>query len=372
VKSRLIPSIIDFDPQLWAALAGATSPMMEWGWLSALEIGGVTQSGGSWQPHTLELVDSDDEVAMVCPLYLREESDGEYFWYEPLERAELLRGRVPGPRAVIAVPWTPVPGRRILTGSTGGEEREALLAEAAGACLRLASERGWRSVHLLFCTAEEEAAFARAGFFGRRSYQFQWENPKPQSGGSFDEYLRGLSSSRRNSVRRERRTLAELGIEVRHESGSASTFTNFWEDYRATARRNDCEEPPLPESFMSALESQFAHRVEFAVARKGREVLGRSLNLLGLDGCYYGRYWGAADPPQFLHFEVALYAGIERCLELGLARFDPGFGGEHKLSRGFAPQPVYSAHWYADPGLQTQGAFFAQREAQWLENNVGW
>ena len=343
--------------------------MMEWGWLAALEASGVAGPDSEWRSHTLTLEGRGGEALALCPLYLRDNSDGEYFWYGPFERAGMLRGGPSGPRAVIAVPWTPVPGFRVLTGEAGSGDRAALLEAMAQAVLQLAAERAWASVHLLFCSAEEEAAFQRAGFFARRSCQFQWRNQDRRPGRPFEEYLQELSRSRRNSVRRERRALEEAGIEVRHESGELIDFESFWEDYRWTARRNECEEPPLPKSFFVELAGRFSHRVEFAVARRGGEVLGLSLNLRGADGSYYGRYWGAESPPPFLHFEVALYSGIRRCLELGLAHFDPGYGGEHKAARGFGPHAVYSAHWYADVQLHRGGRAFAVEEAAWVGTN---
>ena len=303
----------------------------------------------------------------MCPLYFRTGSDGEYFWYEPFEHAAVVRGLPRGPRAVVAIPWTPVPGRRVLTGNASEQTRRQLLEAIAQALVDLAVGHGWVSVHLLFCAPEEEAALVGKGFFARRSCQFQWHNPSSGSAADFSVYLDGLSGRRRRKVRAERRRFAGLGIELSYERGTAEDFLSFWEAYRATARRNDCDEPPLPKRFFEELATRFAHRVEFTVARRGAEVLGRTLNLRGDDGAYYGRFWGALDPPPLLHFEAALYAGIERCLDLGLSYFDPGYGGGHKALRGFEPQPVYSAHWYADPTLHEGGKKFAEEEAVWLK-----
>ena len=359
-------SILSTPSEEWGALSLGASPMMEWGWHASLEAGGV-----DWGAHRLALRADDGELLALCPLYLREDSDGEYFWFEHFDRALRLRGRPVGPRAVVAVPWTPVPGRRLLTAEATGSERLHLLGELAQGLLAEARQRDWSSVHLLFCAADEERAFVHSGFFPRRSCQYQWTNPDPRGGVGFDAYLAGLSSARRTSVRRERAALRGLGVELSVVPGHEMDFADFWRDYRATAQRNDCKEPPLPESFFVELEARFPERVEFIEARHEGRVVGRSLNLVGEDGGYYGRYWASSEPLRFLHFEVALYSGIERCLSQGHRWFDPGYGGEHKRARGFLPNWVYSAHWYADRRVHQAGASWANDEAAWFADEFG-
>lgn len=340
--------------------------MMEWGWLSALEASGLAGPKSPWPTQALCVEGLGTEVLALCPLYLREGWDGEYFDFSVFDDAAMGAAIGRSPRAVVAVPWTPVPGRRVLTGPAPPAARGQLLDAVAGGLLELARARGWASVHLLYCTPEEESAFVRCGYFARRSVQFQWHNPSPEPGADFGTYLAGLSGRRRRKVIAERRNFEKLGIVLSYESGTPSDFGSFWESYRGTARRNDCAEPPLPREFFEELAVRLAHRVEFVVARRGDEILGRTLNLKGGDGAWYGRYWGANDPPALLHFEVALYAGIERCLELGLTHFDPGYGGGHKAYRGFAPQHVHSAHWYADGALHNGGERYAALESRWF------
>ena len=100
---------------------------------------------------------------------------------------------------------------------------------------------------------------------------------------------------------------------------------------------------------------RFSHRVEFVEARSrtdGRLVAG-AFNLAGARALY-GRYWGSTQVPAahpFLHFNVCLYEPVRECIERGLERFEPGAGGEHKLTRGFEPQLTYSAHRLFHPGL---------------------
>jgi len=340
--------------------------MMEWGWLSALEACGLAGPKSLWPTQALCIEGQETEPLALCPLYLRENWDGEYFDFSVFENAAIGAGIRRSPRAVVTVPWTPVPGRRVLTGAAPPALREQLLKAVAGGLLDLARERGWASVHLLYCSPEEESAFVRCGYFARRSVQFQWHNPSPEPGMDFGAYLAGLSGRRRRKIVAERREFEKLGVSISYEPGTPADFCSFWESYRETARRNDCDEPPLPLEFFEELAVRLAHRVEFVVARRGDEILGRTLNLRGGDGAWYGRYWGANDPPPLLHFEVALYAGIERCLQLGLTHFDPGYGGGHKAHRGFFPQRVHSAHWYADGDLHQGGARYAVREAAWF------
>jgi len=366
VKTTLLPSIDALGAALWDSLAGGASPMMEWGWLSALEACGLAGSQSPWPTRAVCVEGEGGELLALCPLYLREDWDGEYFDFSVFDDAAKGAAIARSPRAVVTVPWTPVPGKRVLTGQAPLAAREQLLEAVASGLLELAREHGWASVHLLYCGSEEESAFVRCGYFSRRSVQFQWHNPNPEAGADFGVYLAGLSGRRRRKIVAERRDFERLGISLSYEPGSPSDFGSFWESYRETARRNDCDEPPLPREFLEELAVRLPHRVEFVVARRGAEVLGRTLNLRGGDGALYGRYWGANDPPPLLHFEVALYAGIERCLELGLTHFDPGYGGGHKAHRGFAPQQVHSAHWYADEALHRGGERYAALERAWF------
>ena len=366
MKTAFHTTLLEFDPSVWNGLAAGGPPMLEWGWLSSLEVGGVASAAGGWRPEILALHSSGGDLCALCPLYLRDCSDGEYFWQEPFLSAAAELGVSSAPRAVAAVPWTPVPGRRVLTGEAPEQQRVQLIETAARVILERARREGWASAHLLFCAEEEEAAFVRQGFFARRSCQHQWRNDSLDTGRSFDDALRRLPASRRNKIRRERKELRDAGLRLSFDSGDPSDFRSFFEAYAATAQRNGEPAPPLPAAFFDALAERFDHRIEFATARRGDEILGRALNLRGDDGGYYGRYWGAVEPPRFLHFEVALYAGIERCLDLGLQTFDPGHGGEHKMIRGFEPTPVCSAHWFAHPDLHRAGRAWAQQEREWV------
>ncbi|MEE2829476.1 MAG: GNAT family N-acetyltransferase, partial [Myxococcota bacterium] len=325
---------------------------------------GVATAAGGWTTHHLEIKGDSGEVEALCPLYLREDAEGEYLWYEPFLAAAMARGIPHSPRAVVAVPWTPVPGQRILTEGSG-LRRERLHA-VADALLKRAEEEDWASIHLVFCAPDEEEAFVERGFFPRRSYQFQWVN---HEFADFDDFLASLSSSRRNKIRRERKELRAAGVSVDFVTGSVENFANFYARYSATAHRNAERAPPLPERFFEGLARHFSHRVEFADARLDGELIGQTLNLRK-DDTFYGRYWGSMAPPRFLHFEVALYSGIEHCIAEGLQRFDPGHGGEHKALRGFDPVPVHSAHWFAEPRLHEAGAAWSGEEARWMHEQV--
>jgi predicted N-acyltransferase len=76
----------------------------------------------------------------------------------------------------------------------------------------------------------------------------------------------------------------------------------------------------------------------------------------------YGRYWGSDDPTPGLHFEACYYQGIDWCIAHGIACFEPGAQGEHKLARGFLPTLTRSWHWIAQPQLRAAIAGAVARE----------
>lgn len=352
----------------WNALVGEASPFLEWEWLASLEEAGCVGAELGWAPRPLLLREAGRLVA-ACPLYLKGNSEGEFVfdfgWADAAQRA----GIAYYPKALVGVPFTPVTGARFLTAP--GEDRAARTRQLADALVELCRGNGISGAHINFCADDEHDPLAAAGFLPRMGLQYHWRNP---GGASFEDWLGALRSKRRNQVRRERRELAEQGVEIERLSGDAipdALFGPMFQIYLSTIRHNPWGRQYLNARFFELLAQRFRHRLCFVVARVGPEIVAGTVNVQKGDALY-GRYWGAHRALRHLHFNVCYYAGIEHCLEQGLQRFEPGAGGEYKQLRGFDAVPTWSFHWLADARLRRAVAEFLERERAETGHAIDW
>lgn len=353
IVARIGAGIASFEAADWDACAGAGNPFTTHAFLSALEESGSAAGATGWQPVPIAIDGADGKPAALLPAYVKSHSQGEYVfdhsWAAAYERA----GGLYYPKLQIAVPFTPVPGRRLLL-------RDQSLAPALIAAAEAVVERhALSSAHATFIAAEEVEMFERAGWLIRADLQFHWHNDGYRD---FEGFLAALSSRKRKAIRKEREAALD-GLEVEHLSGariSESHWDSFWLFYQDTGSRK-WGRPYLSRRFFSLLGERMAERVLLILAtRDGRPIAG-ALNLIG-DDALYGRYWGALEEVPHLHFEICYYQAIEAAISRGLARVEAGAQGPHKLSRGYRPVPTWSAHHIADPRLRDAVAAYLDSE----------
>ena len=356
ITARIGNGIASFDAADWDACAGDGNPFLTHAFLSALEDSGSAVAARGWQPVPIAIDGPDGRPAAVLPAYAKGHSQGEYVfdhaWADAYERAG---GRY-YPKLQIAVPFTPVPGRRLLT-------RDAALATALiGAAEAVVREHGLSSAHATFIDPEQVPLFQAAGWLIRADRQFHWLN---QGYASFEDFLGALASRKRKTIRKERAAAVE-GLTVEHLTGADLTEAHwdaFWHFYQDTGSRK-WGRPYLTRAFFSLLGERLGDRVLLILAlRHGRPIAG-ALNLIGADALY-GRYWGASEEVPFLHFELCYYQAIDAAIARGLARVEAGAQGGHKLARGYVPTPTWSAHYLPDPRFREVLAAYleAEREA---------
>ena len=353
ILARVANGVAEFDAAEWDSCAGSDNPFLSHAFLSALELSGSAAGSTGWQPVPIAIDGADGSPAAVMPAYLKSHSQGEYVfdhsWAAAYERA----GGAYYPKLQIAVPFTPVPGRRLLS-------RDPALAPALiAAAETLVRNNGLSSAHATFIAEEEVPLFRQAGWLIRADLQFHWHNRRYRS---FDDFLADLSSRKRKTIRRER-AAALPGLEVEHVTGGAigeRHWDAFWAFYQDTGSRK-WGRPYLTRSFFSLLGEKMADRLLLIFATRGGVPIAGALNLIGSD-CLYGRYWGAIEEVPNLHFEICYYQAIEAAIERGLARVEAGAQGPHKLSRGYAPVPTWSAHHIADPRLREAVASYLEAE----------
>jgi predicted N-acyltransferase len=361
IVARVADGVASFDAADWDACAGTENPFLSHAFLSALEKSGSATHRTGWQPVPIAINGPDDRPAAILPAYAKSHSQGEYVfdhsWAAAYERAG---GRY-YPKLQIAVPFTPVPGRRLLA-------RDPSLAPALiSAAENLVRANGLSSAHATFIAPDEAPLFERAGWLIRNDSQFHWHN---DGYGSFEDFLASLSSRKRKAIRKERATAVE-GLQIEHITGHAIEerhWDAFWQFYQDTGARK-WGRPYLTRRFFSLLGEQMADRVLLVVAMDGERPVAGALNLIGADALY-GRYWGTTAEVPHLHFEICYYQAIDFAIANGLARVEAGAQGEHKLSRGYRPVPTYSAHYLADPYLRTAVADFLKAERQAVAQEI--
>jgi predicted N-acyltransferase len=322
--------------------------------LAALEDSGSVGPGSGWQPHYLTVA-RDGAVIACAPLYLKSHSQGEYIfdhnWAHAYERAG---GRY-YPKAQIAVPFTPVTGRRLLTRPGCEQTGRAALLQGAAA---LADQNRLSSLHVTFCTEDEAGAGVAAGLLPRQTQQYHWQNRNYLD---FDDFLAALSSRKRKTIRKERARAQAFGGEIVSLTGDAirpDHWQAMWEFYQDTGARK-WGTPYLTRRFFDIAHERLRDDMLMVLAlRAGRPVAG-ALNLIGRSALF-GRYWGCTEDHPCLHFELCYYRAMDFAIEHGLQRVEAGAQGEHKIARGYLPRPIHSLHWLRDPG-------FADAVQQYLE-----
>ncbi len=352
----LHPKIAEIDAAAWDACAGTDNPFVSHAFLSALEDSGSAGPRTGWLPQHAVLRSAAGQVVAAAPMYAKSHSYGEYVfdhgWANAFERA----GGNYYPKLQVAVPFSPVPGPRLLLRPGTGVPVEAL----AGALVQACQGLDVSSIHATFCTEGEWTALGEAGWLQRLGTQFHWENA---GYGSFDDFLGALSSRKRKVLRRERRDANNAGLTFRALRGpeiGKREWDAFYRFYQSTVDRK-WGSAYLTRSFFTLLGERVGDAVVLMMAEHDGTPVAGALNLAGSEALY-GRNWGCRGDWPFLHFELCYYRAIDWAIEHGLKRVEAGAQGRHKIQRGYLPKPTFSAHWIAHKGLRDAIGRFLDEE----------
>ncbi len=388
ITLRLVESLADVPQASWDALLGADGPcFLLWGWLQAMEEAGCVVPDAGWQPLHLTLwkkaapgsPGTKEVLVAAAPGYLKGNSNGEFvFDWAWADLARQLRQRY-YPKLIVAVPFTPATGQRLLVLPGLPAQETALLKGMLMQGVRAVCEQmGLSSAHVLFPEAGEADELVTAGFARRVGVQFHWRNEGYRS---FDDFLGRFSSKRRNALRRERNEVKKAGLVVttRRAPFTEAEMDAMFACYASTVDKFFHGQRYLNRRFFELIAERLPGHLEFVTARAGSApdapVVGGAINLADpIQKRLYGRYWGQAQPEgevhRFLHFEVCFYHSIEECIHRGFTLFEPGAGGEHKLSRGFEPALTYSAHHLSDEKFDRLIRDYLRREENAVRKSV--
>ena len=345
-------------------LQDCPTPFMRHAYLLALHESGSATPDSGWTPRFFTLW-MDQELLAACPLYLKDHSYGEYVFDWAWANAYHQHGLNYYPKALIAVPFTPVPGSRLLAQTP---ELRALLLQAVVAWCE---QEKLSSMHLLFGSPDDLTACAQQDLLRRQTVQFHWENT---GWPNFDAFLASLNQEKRKKIRQERRKVSEAGVLFRWSLGSdisAADWQFFYECYERTYLEHGNAPYLTPAFFNSMQQDMAANWLLFIAERDGRPMAS---SLIGMhkagqpDAVAYGRYWGALERVDCLHFEACYYQPLQWCINHGVSSFEGGAQGEHKMARALLPVSTHSAHWLADGRFARAVADFLEREGQGVDN----
>jgi uncharacterized protein len=361
MQISVLDSLETIDPQRWDALAGG-DPFLKYGFLRGLEDTDCLAPQG-WYPQHLTVFDGD-RLCGALPLYVRDNSYGEFVfdwsWADAYERA----GGKYYPKLVTAIPFSPVTGRRLLI-DRDADDCTRIADGLVSAAVRACDDNNLSSWHCLFPETTELPSFEHAGLLTRLGCQYHWFN---HGYTDFDDFLSTLTSKKRKQIKRERRRVNEQDIQIDVLVGddiAAEHWSVFHRFYCSTFYRK-WGEPRLTETFFQTLNERLPGAPMLLLARAAGDYVAGAFALVS-DDTLYGRHWGCSESHDGLHFELCYYQTIDYCIRHGLKRLDAGAQGEHKLARGFVPVSTWSVHWIRDAGFRRAVDEFVKQERNALE-----
>ena len=355
---KIHQSLLDIPEDQWDRVNVDSNPFTSYAFLSSLEESASIGYKTGWLPRYLAIYDDRGNLAGALPMYEKHHSWGEYVFDWAWANAWQQAGLAYYPKLVVAVPFSPVSGQRLLVAADSQQNK--IIKSLHQAAIDFAKEASYSSVHYLFPSSDECRFLQQQGLQIRHDVQFHWDN---RDYPDFQGFLATMSSRKRKKIARERRRVSELGIEFKVISGqeiSTINMRNMYEFYLSTIMAHGSH-AYLSSRFFQLLGQRMANNIVLIEAHYRGAIIAAALNIRH-DNVLYGRYWGSNEEYHSLHFETCYYQAIDYCINNKLSRFEGGAQGEHKLSRGFLPSITCSAHWMADERLSSAISDFLDRE----------
>jgi len=349
------------DASAWNALVDAQAsamPFMRHEYLLALHLSASAVESTGWQAQFLAIF-SEGELIAACPLYLKEHSYGEYVFDWAWADAYQRHGLSYYPKLLNAVPFTPVPGPRLL--ARDPVSRRVLLR----AMRQFATEANLSSAHVLFLDDDDQEAARAEGWMMRSTVQFHWTQPDDTQYRDFADFLARMQREKRKKIQQERRRVADAGVTFETFVGAAIgevEWDFFYRCYRQTYREHHSTPYLTRDFFARVAQSMPENWLLFVASRGGKRIAASLVVIDPVRRTAFGRYWGAVEHVPLLHFEACYYQPLQWCITNSYARFEGGAQGEHKMARGLLPVRTASAHWLAHPQFAQAVADFLERE----------
>ena len=363
----IVGAIKEIGADEWNALAGLENPFVRYEFLSALETHHCVGERFGWIPQHITLRNDKQKLIGAVPLYLKDNSYGEFVfdwgWADAYQRS----GMDYYPKLVVAMPYTPATGPRLLIAKD--QDYQTIASTLIEASVQHAKNLNVSSLHWLFTNEQDTQQLTRHGFMQRLGCQFHWSN---QNYESFDHYLQTLTRGKRKNINRERRHVKDTNVKLEILNGHEATEQHWhiFHRYYETTFKKLGGYATLSTGFFQEVASTMPDSIVLVMAKLDNQYIAAALSFRGTD-TLYGRHWGCEKEINSLHFEACYYyQGIEYCINHDLKRFEPGAQGEHKIARGFLPTPTYSAHWIANPMFKNAIREFLDHETNGMQHYI--
>lgn len=366
MRTRVYPSILQLPPANWNALVPDDNPFVRHEFIAALEASGCAGAESGWYPCHLACEDDAGQLLGVMPLYLKTNPYGEFVFDFAWANAYARAGLEYYPKLVSAVPFTPATGPRLLIAADA--DRAAVGRYMAAAAQALAKANQASSLHVLFPDQKDRELLEQSGLMLRKDCQFHWHNKNYTD---FRDFLGSFTASKRKKALRERRRISEAGISFIASKGNEldeADWDTIMPIYANTFLRRG-RTPYLNRDFFLHVCNSMPDNVVVLRGFDRSELVAVAICFRSAS-TLYGRYWGASRFIDSLHFETCYYQGIDYCIQEGIAVFEPGTQGEHKLSRGFVPVATWSAHWLSQPQFAAAVDDYLQRERTHVDDYI--
>lgn len=364
MQISIADSINNIAAEDWNRICGDTYPFLRHEFLIALERHQCLQPYG-WFPQYF-LAHDDEQLIAVMPMYIKDNSYGEFVFDWSWADAYHRSGLEYYPKLVCSIPYTPATGPRICV--SDDHDYRTVANALIDAAVQHAQSIKASSVHWLFTRDQETALLRDAGYSLRLGCQFHWQNDAYTD---FDDFLGALSSAKRKNIRRERRKVLEqdIQLEIRHGDEMSERDWQYYHAFYENTFYRKSGTPTLSLEFFMEIGRTMPRNVVVVFARHAQQLVASAFNVRGTH-TLYGRHWGCSANYDSLHFEGCYYQGLDYCIANKLQRFEPGAQGEHKISRGFLPNATWSAHWLAHPEFKQIIQDFTQREQRGMQDYI--
>ena len=362
----IVGAIKEIEADEWNKLAGLANPFVRYEFLSALETHHCVGERYGWIPQHITLRDDQQKLIGAVPLYLKDNSYGEFVfdwgWADAYQRGGLDYY----PKLVVAMPYTPATGPRLLIDKN--QDYLTIASTLIEASVQHAKNLNVSSLHWLFTNEQDTQQLTKHGFMQRLGCQFHWSN---QDYESFEHFLQTLTRGKRKNINRERRHVKDAKVEIELLNGHQATEQHwqiFQRYYESTFMKLGGY-ATLSAGFFQEVAATMPESIVLVMAKHDNQYIAAALSFRGSD-TLYGRHWGCEKEINSLHFEACYYQGIDYCIQHGLKSFEPGAQGEHKIARGFLPTPTYSAHWIANPMYKNAINEFLKHETRGMQHYI--
>tara|TARA_R110002072_G_scaffold155883_3_gene306307 strand:+ start:635 stop:1768 length:1134 start_codon:yes stop_codon:yes gene_type:complete len=361
---RVVDDLDTITPAQWQALNTQGNPFLSHAFLSGLERFNCLKNQ-NWHPSHI-IIEEDNKLLGCMPLYVKEDSYGEFVFDWAWADAYHQAGRYYYPKLVSAIPFTPVGGTRLLVNKS--HNTEAIKKTLLNAALSLMDEKLYSSLHILFPEKQDMDVLTESAGLKRVTIQYHWLNKDYRD---FQDFTDALTSKKRKKIIKERREIQSSGIEIERLNGNDISNTQwhiFYQFYCQTFHRKSGV-PRLTLDFFKHISKTLPEQTLLVMAKKDEAYIAGAFAMSD-SNTLYGRHWGCNQYVPNLHFELCYYQTIEYTIEKQLRRLDAGVQGEHKLARGFHPIAMPSSHWIREEDFRNAIAQYLDRETPIMQEHI--